>query len=134
MKQHHHGRRESNLGVWLVLLALAGCSNGDQPQLGMVTGTVTLDGEPLRNVEIAFQPSNGRPSYGETDDDGHYELNYIRDIMGAKVGTHKVLVRSAKVDSDKLEPVEVSAGPNVIDLECQRSTKRPPSKQPVEEE
>jgi hypothetical protein len=108
----------------LFVLALGGCSQGDQPDLGLVTGRILLNGEALPHVEVAFQPDNGRPSYGQADDDGHYELTYIRDTKGAKIGKHRVLVRSGSVDSDAIEPVEVYAGKNVIDINCKRSTKQ----------
>lgn len=121
--------------TWLIMSALfAGCGRGDRPELGTVTGTVTLDGEPLPNVELSFVPAIGRPSYGETDEEGNYELNYIRNIQGAKIGKHKVLIRSGKVDPDKIDPVEVSAGKNVIDIECKRVTKKPKVKDPDAED
>lgn len=108
--------------AWAVVFALlglpAGCTQGDRPELGTVTGVITLDGQPLKNVEIAFVPPDGRASYGETDEEGFYELIYIRDIKGAKVGKHKLLVRSGRVDNDKLQEVEVKAGKNTIDIEC----------------
>lgn len=102
------------------LISVAGCSRGDQPDLGLVKGRLTLNGEPLPNVEVAFQPENGRPSYGETDEDGYYELTYIRDTKGAKVGTHRVLVRTKSVDSDAIEPIQIVAGKNNIDIDCKR--------------
>ncbi len=106
----------------LVFTALAGCSRGDRPDLGIVSGIVTLEGEPLANVEVAFIPNNGRPSYGKTDAAGNYDLNYIRNIQGAKIGVHNVLIRSGKVDKDKMEPVTVTPGKNVININCRRAT------------
>jgi hypothetical protein len=103
------------------LIGIAGCRQGDQPDLGLVTGRITLNGDPLPNIELAFQPENGRASYGETDEDGYYELTYIRDTKGAKVGTHRVLVRTKSVDSDTIEPVKVVAGKNTIDIDCKRT-------------
>jgi hypothetical protein len=77
-------------------MLFAGCSQGDQPELGRVHGHVTLDGKPLAGVVVSFQPINGgRQSSGETDDQGSYELIYIRDIQGAKVGKHRVAVGSS---------------------------------------
>ena len=69
-------------------------------------------------MEVTFAPDVGRPSYGETGDDGMYELVYIRDVKGAKVGRHTVTVRSTKVDNSKIKPAEVKPGNNLIDIEC----------------
>ena len=117
----------ANMRWWfipIVCVILVGCgSRGDRPELGTVTGRVTLNGEPLRNVEVSFVPASGRPSYGETNDDGIYELVYIRDVKGAKVGKHKVTVHSGKVDSSRLPPVDVEPGSNRIDLPCIASGK-----------
>ena len=109
-------------GCWLglfALLILTGCGGiPDQPPLGTVTGIVTLDGKPLEFVEISFSPEVGRPSDGDTNSLGEYELTYVQNIKGAKVGKHKVMVRSGKVDNSKLKPVEIKPGKNVINIEC----------------
>jgi hypothetical protein len=100
------------------LLLLIGCGSSDQPELGTVSGSVTLDGKPLTRVEITFAPDVGRPSYGETGDDGMYELIYIRDTKGAKLGKHTITVRSAKVDNSKIPPAVIKPGKNRIDIPC----------------
>ncbi len=111
--------------VWLVM---SGCSGTpDQPPLGTVVGIVTLGGQPLPSVEISFEPDKGRPSNGKTDSEGKYELTYIRDTKGAKVGSHKVLIRSSRVDHSKLDTVNVVAGPNVIDIACVASSGKQPA-------
>ena len=73
-------------------LFLAGCSASEYGDLGLVTGTVTLDGEPYPNAEITFAPQTGRPSSGMTDEQGHYQLRYIRETMGALPGEHRVRI------------------------------------------
>lgn len=79
------------LALGLFCLCQFGCgSKGDQPELGTVNGTVTLDGQPLAGVAVVFQPDNGRPSRGTTNAEGKYELIYIRQTKGAKVGPHRV--------------------------------------------
>lgn len=111
------------LGIAIPLLML-GCGGGDQPELGTVFGMVTLGGQPLANVEITFAPKVGRPSYGESGADGMYELVYIRDVKGAKIGQHTITVHSTKVDNAKLKPVEIKPGKNLIDIECTRSSSK----------
>ena len=73
------------------MLFQPGCGRpSDQPDLGEVTGTVTLDGKPLSGVAVVFQPESGRPARGMTDAEGKYELTYIRETKGTKVGPNRV--------------------------------------------
>ena len=46
------------LGFWLMLSI--GCGSSDEPELGMVTGKVTMDSKPLAKVWVGFAPSEGR--------------------------------------------------------------------------
>ncbi|MCI0458613.1 MAG: hypothetical protein L0Z62_16750 [Gemmataceae bacterium] len=77
--------------VPLLLVALAGCSEG--PQVVPVSGILTYKGKPVSNAFVFFQPEDGRPSVGETDDEGRFKLNYDRRQDGALVGKHKVSVK-----------------------------------------
>jgi hypothetical protein len=80
--------------VWLALaLAVAGCDRG--PEIAPVTGRVVVDGKPIQNAEVTFEPAAGRASHGHTDQDGRYELRYDRQTMGALVGSHTVRILSA---------------------------------------
>ena len=108
----------------LMFLMVAGCGNGDRPPLGTVTGTVTLSGEPLKNVEITFSPDIGRPSYGKTNGEGRYELDYINDTKGAKVGKHTISIRSGKVAQPAPRYVEIKSGKNTIDINCKPNVKK----------
>ncbi|MDQ3332196.1 MAG: carboxypeptidase-like regulatory domain-containing protein [Planctomycetota bacterium] len=74
----------------LVSLTL-GCGP-DGPEIATVEGTVTLGGEPLAEAMVLFQPSNGRPSAGRTDAEGHYELIYSQGREGALPGEHTVAI------------------------------------------
>ena len=77
--------------VGISILSQWGCGgSGDQPELGQVTGTITLDGKPLGGIAVVFQPENGRPARGMTDAEGKYELTYIRQTKGAKIGPNRV--------------------------------------------
>ena len=72
---------------------LAGCGGvSDQPELGQVEGNVTLGGKPLAGASVVFQPEKGRPSFGTTDENGHYQLSYKEDVPGAAVGRHAVAI------------------------------------------
>ena len=72
-----------------VCLLLAGCSNsGVVP----VSGTLTYKGKPVTNAFINFVPEHGRPSMGETDQNGRFTLVYDPQTKGAQVGKHRVFV------------------------------------------
>jgi predicted small lipoprotein YifL len=72
----------------LLLIALTGCGK-EGPQIAPVHGRVTLDGQPLANADVMFQPEGAqRASTGRTDGQGRYELAYKRGQMGAIVGPH----------------------------------------------
>ena len=87
----------------LVLLAIPlwGCSNeGYAP----VTGVVELDGEPLEDAKLIFEPiggqdgvASGKPSYGKTDASGTFTLTCpLEKVEGAAVGEHRVRIVTAK--------------------------------------
>jgi len=71
-------------------LGMIGCSQGDRPELGLVRGTVTLDGKALSGVIVRFEPEQGRAAAAETDADGNYDLMYVHGLKGAKLGTNMV--------------------------------------------
>jgi hypothetical protein len=73
-----------------LLVALSGCGGADVTK---VTGTLKYKGQPVPNAIVDFSPANGRPSYGETDEQGHFKLIYDRQHDGAVPGKHKVSVR-----------------------------------------
>lgn len=81
------------------LTFFSGCGGSDLPELGYVEGTVTLDGKPLPNVVLTFQPVKARPAYGRTDENGWYEIIYTDGNPGATLGTHSVRISSADADS-----------------------------------
>jgi len=78
----------------LTLLALAGgCGKPAHiPDLGDVSGTVTLDGQPLVDATVNFSPAEGRPSFGKTDAAGQYSLSFVGEYTGAIVGPHTVRI------------------------------------------
>lgn len=81
----------------IILIAISGCGVAkDQPELGKVTGVVTLDGKPLADAIVEFRPEQGRPSSGLTDDEGHYSLVYLGDTQGALIGTHSVRISTER--------------------------------------
>jgi len=110
-------------------VVLAGCNNENLPGLGRVTGTVTMDGKPLPDALVAFEPVDGSaaPAMGRTDASGAYELYYSRGVKGAKVGEHTVRVNSYQEtgadDNRKIPKETVPAKYNVI-TELKATVKR----------
>lgn len=91
------------VAVGLAVLA-AGCGKGG-PRLATVTGTVSLDGKPLANAKVEFQPlEGGSPSYGTTDSNGHYRLMFSADRPGAMIGKHVVRITTFRQESKSGEP------------------------------
>ena len=84
-------RKRLLTGTAFLLVALAGC--GDGPTIVPVAGTLTYKGKPVTNASINFIPKEGRPSVGQTDEEGRFNLLYEPKHFGALVGTHKVSVR-----------------------------------------
>ncbi len=104
-----------------------GCGGSDQPELGQVTGTITLDGKPLSGIAVVFQPDSGRPARGMTDAEGKYELTYIRETKGTKVGPNRVeIAPSEDGEAEELEIADENA-----DEESKSATKRTKSGKPT---
>ena len=129
--------------VVTMIAFISGCgAASDQPELGTVHGVVTMDGKPLANVIVAFEPvAGGRASMGKTDAEGSYELVYSADAKGAVVGSHRVTITAetgatdeepdpskeaentipAKYSTETTLNKEVKAGDNTIDFELTSS-------------
>ena len=92
----------TNCRGWIWIVALLGvmplgCGGESGPPLGQVTGTVTLDGQPLVGAHVYFSPvAGGRSSEGVTDSSGSYSLEYTFDKLGALLGEHEVRIHSAE--------------------------------------
>ena len=94
----------------LAVLALCVGCGGSGENLSNVTGTITMDGEPLANALVQFTPVEGsRMAAGRTDEDGRYELIFGRNAEGALPGEYVVRVSTylelPKEDSDTDEAI-----------------------------
>lgn len=87
------------LAMCLLLVALAsGCGRGRDHDLALVSGRVTLHGEPMASVNVTFQPlaatgsggDAGLGSYALTDSDGRFQMKTVDGRPGAVVGKHRV--------------------------------------------
>lgn len=76
----------------LLLIGVGGCND---PNFGLVSGAVTIDGEPAKDGSIAFFPLDGKASTaGGVIADGNYSAK-------VPVGTLRVEIRVAKVVGEK---------------------------------
>lgn len=109
------------LSVGLLLLTACGCGRGNYPEVATVTGTVTLDGNPLEDAEITFAPKDGRASSGRTDAKGQYDLSYTKNIRGAVLGEHRVMIRKIIEDYSKAKSraaATIDTKQNALDKEA----------------
>jgi hypothetical protein len=99
-----------NAALALIGLITVGCGGGSK--VAPVSGAVTLDGKPLANAHIAFQPeatkgsqNAGVGSYAVTDASGKYTLQtFDNDKPGAVVGTHRVEISIKRAETDDRDP------------------------------
>jgi len=85
------------LGTIACCVFLAGCGGPDYT-LVPVSGTVTLDGQPVANANVSFEPqAEGPGCYATTDAKGRFELRSVLDDRpGAVAGTHVVRITTAR--------------------------------------
>jgi hypothetical protein len=79
------------------LALVAGCDSGNQ--FAPVSGRVTLNGKPLANATVSFQPvaqdgsrNAAVGSTGKTNANGEYTLVGSKGESGAWVGKHRVMI------------------------------------------
>ena len=93
-------------------LAAVGCGGGG-PKIVKVSGVATHNGQPVPSLRLNFQPDVGRPSWGDTDANGRFTLEYDAQHKGALVGKHTVSAvfqpRSPEEEMSGKIPKEVRA-------------------------
>lgn len=84
------------------ILCLTGCGSSG-PALGTVTGTVTLDGKPVPAALVTFisKEADGTSSYGKTDANGKYQLEFTTERFGAMLGNHDVVITTKRMSADE---------------------------------
>lgn len=92
--------------LWILAAALGlsasvlGCGSTQGPGTVPVSGTVTLNGEPLEGVEVMFVTENFS-SFGKTGPDGRYTL-----VQGAVPGKNQVSLSKWEGGTIELNPDE----------------------------
>ncbi len=128
------------LCVVLTVPLMSGC--GESHDMGLVTGTITIDGKPGDEIQVRFSPTGdttGPNSFSETDAQGKFTLTMFDKAgiptPGAVVGTHKVVLYDLRLGASvtgkgipiRLKPEyslpgqtpltkEVAAGEQTIDI------------------
>jgi hypothetical protein len=79
--------------AFLLLLGVVGCGGSAVP----VSGRVTLDGKPIADATVTFQPADsGKPgtgSAGKTDANGQFTLQLVgMNRPGALIGKHRISI------------------------------------------
>lgn len=73
-----------------------GC--GGNPNLFHASGKVTLDGKSVENAFVTFIPmGGGSTSYGKTDANGYYEMQFTDRLTGAWQGHNRVEIKTGDV-------------------------------------
>lgn len=118
-------------------IVLPGCGSGDDtPPLGDVSGTITLDGQPLEGVIVAYKPEVGRAATGTTDAQGKYTLEFAYGVSGCKVGPNSVYLEwplgstkaktlSPKYTTQSELKADVKEGSNTLDFALQSDAATP---------
>lgn len=113
----------------LLLLITSGCSTvpaTDYGKLGLVevSGTITLDGQPLADAVVTFEdPTSGQFSFGKTNSSGVYELQLDSEMWGVVPGpklvristTRKILGLNSDEEGGSEEGEEGPAAPRVVE-------------------
>lgn len=111
----------SSCKLWSLFCAVTtlsiaiGC--GSEMKVAPVSGTLTLDGKPVEQASVVFEPEEGgRPSFGVTNTQGRYTLAYSRTLNGAEVGDCVVkITKLSELDENGNKPKETKANaPGVI--------------------
>jgi hypothetical protein len=128
---------------WAVMLLVSGCllphgcapKPTGLPDVAPVSGTVTLNGEPLADASIVFESESGHSSLGSTDASGSFQLMAPGNQRGAVIGLNTVRITSqldappapnwrdpipARYNSASELSAEVKAGENSFTFELQR--------------
>lgn len=136
--------QETAVLLGLIVMGTIGGCGSDPYVLAPVSGRITIDGQPVAELRISFEPVGsaerkypGPESVGITDDDGRYSLKTMAEAprRGAVVGKCRVRISSlpskqrkeiADIHAPGYDPVK-----EVKDLKEQ--LRRPTRKQPARE-
>ena len=89
--------------IAIICVALLGGCGGD-PNIGNVSGKITLNGDPLEGAFVTFSPTRtegvGSTTYGKTDSGGSYRMIVSETKNGAYIGENIVRVKTGDLKAD----------------------------------
>lgn len=91
-----------------ILFCLSGCGK-KEPNIYRVTGKITRNNQPVVGIVVHFFPEFGRPSWGKTNENGEFELDYDLQRKGAVEGKHRVYVEYRPGDPGEEHAVRTGA-------------------------
>ncbi len=103
------------LAVTATLIFVAGCGRSG-PAVVPVTGVVKVNGQPMADVFVEFQPNKeGWGSRGKTGADGKFELFYRDGEKGAEAVKHKVKISTlVEQDDESKDPIKKKGRPEML--------------------
>jgi hypothetical protein len=131
-KQASHWFRCVSISVCLACLFTVGCRN-QAYDVAPVSGRVTLDGKPLADAQVIFQPiagsdKNAEPgpgSFGSTDADGRYTLETVDPPEpGAVVGNHRVTITTAHHSANPADDSAAAMPKEILPKSCSNGSMR----------
>lgn len=105
--------RVARLALAALVLALpaAGCGKA-KPATAPVTGRVLLDGKPVADAAVMFEPVDGGvPARGSTRGDGGFTLSTFARDDGALVGRHRVSISKFVTEGVAANELGLEAAP-----------------------
>lgn len=84
-------------------IALVGCG-GERGELAPVSGTVTLNGEPVTHGHVFAKPMSGRTAVGRIQPDGSFTLGTHTYADGAQIGEHTLTLAPPRSDEGAPPP------------------------------
>jgi hypothetical protein len=75
------------VGVIVAIATGGGCGPAPKVPTAHVSGTVTVNGKPVKGLEVSFVPVEKiRPAFAMCDDQGRYSAQFLERQMGVPLG------------------------------------------------
>ncbi len=104
-----------------LFLLLQGCGSGG-PDIARVEGVITMDGKPLPKASVVFVPQGGRPSVGETDANGKYQLEFSGGRKGSIPGPSRVEINTFQEKGYEPDGTVIPGVPEMVPAKYNRNT------------
>jgi hypothetical protein len=93
------------------LVVVVGCGGPARPKMAKVSGTVTLDGQPLEGAQVVFIAAGApRNATGTTDATGKFTLTTFEANDGAVLGEHSITVSKSTSSAPAMSADDPAGG------------------------